>query len=546
MAGLRRARRADQHPRRQRPARLRRARGGPGHDADRDPLVQPPLGLAPHLLRRARAPPDAALRRHRAGRGLAAPGPRDARLVLRPHDDGQRGRGELLRRRRGQDDDDPDRVLRPQLLDRRQLPAPERGAAVPRPRDRARHVGGRLPALRGQLPLHDRGAAGGLRRLSPSPTCAPWSSRRRPPSTGSTSTGCGRSATASARWWPRWPGRWRPRTGRPRRPATRSTPRRSCVPGEQRGRTHDDRPLRRPRRAGEPRDRGQEGRHLVRGGHRRLRDRSRDHGRRAAAAARARPRAAGAHHHHPGRDARAARLRRRLDRRAGAPRGPAGRVPDLHADDDRAVAHRRPRDQRRAQEAGRGRGAPRRRPTCRPASRAWARSICEITGRGQRDPRELRAGEDRLLVQAVAVVRGGRRARPGPAARLRREDGADAAARVDRRRADPEGGAARPGGRPGRAPHGRPQLDGAGLDPGRAASSGRCRGRRSSPSSTSATTTSRCSGRSDERPLPDHLGRRPRRPALPRGTGPTSTRPTTASSTSTWPSARPTATSCCR
>ena len=31
-------------------ARLRRARGGPGHDADRDPLVQPPPGVAPHLL----------------------------------------------------------------------------------------------------------------------------------------------------------------------------------------------------------------------------------------------------------------------------------------------------------------------------------------------------------------------------------------------------------------------------------------------------------------------------------------------------------------
>ena len=71
------------------------------HDADRDPVVQPPLGLAPHLLRRARAPSDAALRRDRAGGGLAAPGPRDARLVLRPHDHGRSGRGEVLRCRRG-------------------------------------------------------------------------------------------------------------------------------------------------------------------------------------------------------------------------------------------------------------------------------------------------------------------------------------------------------------------------------------------------------------------------------------------------------------
>ena len=57
--------------------------------------------------------------------------------------------------------------------------------------------------------------------------------------------------------------------------------------------------------------------------------------------------------------------------------------------------------------------------------------ICEITGTVTGDPRELRAGEDRLLVEAVAVVRGGGRARPGPAARLRREDGADAVARDD-------------------------------------------------------------------------------------------------------------------
>ena len=78
-----------------------------------------------------------------------------------------------------------------------------------------------------------------------------------------------------------------------------------------------------------------------------------------------------------------------------------------------------------------------------PASPAWASVICEITGTRQRDPRELRAGEDRLLVQDVALVRGGGRPRPGPAARLRREDGADEAARVDRRRADPQGGAAR-------------------------------------------------------------------------------------------------------
>ena len=169
-----------QHPRRQCAPRLRRARGGPGHHADRDPVVQPPIRVAPHLRRGPRAPPDAALRRDRAGRGLAAPWARDARLVLRPHDPGQRGRSQLLRRRRRQADDEAVRVLRPQLLDRRLLPAPERGAALPRARDRPGHVGRRLPALRGELSLHDRGPAGRLRRLPRAATSTPWSSRTPP------------------------------------------------------------------------------------------------------------------------------------------------------------------------------------------------------------------------------------------------------------------------------------------------------------------------------------------------------------------------------
>ena len=54
-------------------------------------------------------------------------------------------------------------------------------------------------------------------------------------------------------------------------------------------------------------------------------------------------------------------------------RGPAGGVPDPHADDDGAVAHRRPGDQRGAQEAGRGRGHPRRRQRVGPHRAAWAR-----------------------------------------------------------------------------------------------------------------------------------------------------------------------------
>ncbi len=59
----------------------------------------------------------------------------------------------------------PTEYFAAQLLDRGQLLTPERGAALPRPRDRARHVGGGLPALRGQLPVHHRSAPGRLRGL---------------------------------------------------------------------------------------------------------------------------------------------------------------------------------------------------------------------------------------------------------------------------------------------------------------------------------------------------------------------------------------------
>ena len=59
----------------------------------------------------------------------------------------------------------PTEYFAAQLLDRRQLPAAERGTVVPRSGHRPRHVGCRLPALRGELPLHDGGAPGGLRCL---------------------------------------------------------------------------------------------------------------------------------------------------------------------------------------------------------------------------------------------------------------------------------------------------------------------------------------------------------------------------------------------
>ncbi len=72
VGGLRGARHGGQHPRRRRPARLRRRRGGPRHHAGRAPLVLAPLGLAPHLRGRVGAPSVAAGRADRAGAGVAA------------------------------------------------------------------------------------------------------------------------------------------------------------------------------------------------------------------------------------------------------------------------------------------------------------------------------------------------------------------------------------------------------------------------------------------------------------------------------------------
>ena len=50
VAGLRGARHPHPGPRRRRPARLRRARGGPGDDAHRAAVVRPSPGVAPDLL----------------------------------------------------------------------------------------------------------------------------------------------------------------------------------------------------------------------------------------------------------------------------------------------------------------------------------------------------------------------------------------------------------------------------------------------------------------------------------------------------------------
>ncbi len=62
--------------------------------------------------------------------------------------------------------------LRPQHLDRRQLPGAERRRPLPRDRPRPDHVGQRLPAPRGRLAVRQGVAAAQLRGLVARPTCA--------------------------------------------------------------------------------------------------------------------------------------------------------------------------------------------------------------------------------------------------------------------------------------------------------------------------------------------------------------------------------------
>ena len=88
--GLRGGRPARQPPQRQHGARARRPGHRQGDVHVRGHLVGPPVAVAPHLRRGARAPPRSAVRLHRAGHGLDPRDPRHPRLLLFP--DGLDGR----------------------------------------------------------------------------------------------------------------------------------------------------------------------------------------------------------------------------------------------------------------------------------------------------------------------------------------------------------------------------------------------------------------------------------------------------------------------
>ena len=271
---------------------------------------------------------------------------------------------------------------------------PSESAAALRGRRRSHHVGRRLPALRGQLPVHDRGVAGRVRGVPAGRDEADGRDERGRACTGSTSTRCARSATASARRSTRCACRSTRPTTRPTPRATRSTREQvdQGLVSTESTNAERQRPMAAIRygaRAPEQqRNREVEAttrRDLVDRGHRGLGDRPRrDRARccrrrssRREPLARIRFATVDMGTGHPG-------VRRRLVRRAGPPRRRRGRVPALHADDDRAGDDRRPRDLRRAEEDRRGGDRRRRRPDRTPRIERMGFPLAEVRGHARR------------------------------------------------------------------------------------------------------------------------------------------------------------------
>ena len=173
----------------------------------------------------------------RAGAGLAAPGPRDPRLVLRPHDPRRRGRGQLLRCRGQGHVDDPVGVLRPQLLGGGELPAGQRIGRAPRGGGGADHVGGRLPPLRGHATPTAARRSGPPSATATRPRRSRCSRPTRPQLYGFDleALRADRRPDRADRGRGGHAARRRAST-RPTRPATPSTATRCCAPGRSPGR----------------------------------------------------------------------------------------------------------------------------------------------------------------------------------------------------------------------------------------------------------------------------------------------------------------------
>ena len=174
------------------PAAGRRT-GRPRGVHGRDDLVLAPRPVAPDLRRRLPPPPGPAAGADRAGLRLD---PRRARHAgLLPRAPGRGGRRRLDRRvqvRRGRSPTRWARALARYWRDNCFVGAsfmrPPRGAAARPDRRRQDHVGQRLPARRGHVPVLPRGPAHRVRGRAARRGRAPWSAATRPASTASTST----------------------------------------------------------------------------------------------------------------------------------------------------------------------------------------------------------------------------------------------------------------------------------------------------------------------------------------------------------------------
>ena len=150
-------------PRRQRRARLRQGARGRGDLLDGGAVLLAPQPGPPDHVGGVRALPDAALRHDRAGRGLAGGGVApDGRLP--PPDAPRPGRRAGLRDRHRAAHEAVG-VLRPQRVDRGQLPVSGRGGRHPHRRGAQGDVGQRLPPPRGHIPLLAGKPPAGLQRL---------------------------------------------------------------------------------------------------------------------------------------------------------------------------------------------------------------------------------------------------------------------------------------------------------------------------------------------------------------------------------------------
>ena len=165
LARVRRARHPGDAPRgwyRHPEAAEARVLGADVRDGSR--LLGEPRAVAPHVLRRVRTLPRAAVRAHRAGHQLGA-GRTRHHGSLQFGDAAQRSHRRARHRPVDHPADATERLLPAQRVHRCRVPVTERRARDAQARHRSHHVGQRLPARRGELAALEGIAAAHVRRV---------------------------------------------------------------------------------------------------------------------------------------------------------------------------------------------------------------------------------------------------------------------------------------------------------------------------------------------------------------------------------------------